>query len=818
MEFGHDSREMEKVYSQAIIKAADADKRKKDAADLGTETAGRVAQDVADLLIENGKFAYEGARGAHSATAALKDSAAVTGERLVADLSTLVKKSAQQRARDMKVVDREARAALVEAQRALGAKLGTLQGVRLGPAPEVIFESPMQKTSIFEAQLDKLHVTPVKPDMTVAEQALTHGAEVARDEFTSTEENTVQMLSSKSEAHMDSYNSKAHQTVAKLRKKGDAIIDKISGLKDRLPEYLAKIEEVQRADTDAAAGEAGQLRSVAQRAAAAARRGEQRTEQALTGIRTLGNGLDSYLGEAADGATAGLGSAVDAVTQGAAKKLKDGEAKDLKELMSEEAGLQSSDAAAEAAGAKLAGQGAAQEKALVTAEGGAVHMLDDTASMLPGVADDAGAAVDHVNVDGATGASTGKRVGGLYDMLAGGAERERMEMDSARSQHASAMDRDAKTLEASVNAALAGTKMEVGAVGAGLKNAQNSLNALEAQKKVRELHLNKQWAALAQALGTEEATLDQKVASLPHIMDVQAHKVKNSAYKDFGALLAGALDLIGHMHTEMQKQKQRVREDTTDLKHAEDEIDRVMGGEQIKALSALAAQDHRVQHMNDTLSDFQGWGYRWHKNTMAFRDEVVAGFKSLGREFRSEAHDLEESFKALGLNSVQLQRLEGKKAADLIAQEQAKENQEEASLNGTLNKELESEHLVEQASQRSEAEVEGSLEASESKLNAKQQQKTHEIDGHGLDVDKYLNKAHAVAAHVAGAEQSRRDEEEASRRNVAQTLRSLQKQTVSLIEEAPRSLREQPLEHALVVAHHNELRDRVAALERAAFP
>lgn len=355
-------------------------------------------------------------------------------------------------------------------------------------------------------------------------------------------------------------------------------------------------------------------------------------------------------------------------------------------------------------------------------------------------------------------------------------------------------------------------------MGAGLKNAQNSLNALEAQKKVRESHLRKQWAALAQALGTEEATLDQKVASLPHIMEQQAHNVKNSVFKDFGSLLAASLDLIGHMHTEMQKQKQRARQDTTDLTTAEAEIDRVMGGEQIKALAALAAQDHRVQHMNDTLTDFQGWGYRWHKNTMAFRDEVVAGFKSLGRDFRSEAHDLEESFKALGLNSVELQRLEGGRAAELLAAAQAKENQEQASLNGTLNAELESERLVEQASRRSEAQVEGSLQASESHQNAQQKKKTHDIAGHGLDVDKYLDKASKVAAHVAGAEQDRRDEEEASRQNVAHTLQSLRKQTVSLIEEAPRSLREQPLEHALVVAHHNELRDRVAALERAAFP
>merc|ERR1719247_22755 len=418
---------------------------------------------------------------------------------------------------------------------------------------------------------------------------------------------------------------------------------------------------------------------------------------------------------------------MDQATQHAAAKLEAGLGKDMQELLSEEASVQSADAAAEAAGQKFSSEGAAQEKALVAAEGGAVRMLDDTATMLPGVEADADATADGANVQGATGESTGKRVSGLYDMLEGGADRERMEMESQRSQHAAAMDRDARTLEASVDAALAGTKMEVGAVGAGLKNAQNSLNALEAQKKVRESHLRKQWAALAQALGTEEATLDQKVASLPHIMEQQAHNVKNSVFKDFGSLLAASLALIGHMHTEMQKQKQRARQDTTDLTTAEAEIDRVMGGEQIKALAALAAQDHRVQHMNDTLTDFQGWGYRWHKNTMAFRDEVVAGFKSLGRDFRSEAHDLEESFKALGLNSVELQRLEGGRAAELLAAAQAKENQEQASLNGTLNAELESERLVEQASRRSEAQVEGSLQASESHQNAQQKKKTHDI-------------------------------------------------------------------------------------------
>merc|ERR1719247_1417104 len=185
---------------------------------------------------------------------------------------------------------------------------------------------------------------------------------------------------------------------------------------------------------------------------------------------------------------------MDQATQHAAAKLEAGLGKDMQELLSEEASVQSADAAAEAAGQKFSSEGAAQEKALVAAEGGAVRMLDDTATMLPGVEADADATADGANVQGATGESTGKRVSGLYDMLEGGADRERMEMESQRSQHAAAMDRDARTLEASVDAALAGTKMEVGAVGAGLKNAQNSLNALEAQKKVRESHLRKQWA------------------------------------------------------------------------------------------------------------------------------------------------------------------------------------------------------------------------------------------------------------------------------------------------------------------------------------
>ena len=41
------------------------------------------------------------------------------------------------------------------------------------------------------------------------------------------------------------------------------------------------------------------------------------------------------------------------------------------------------------------------------------------------------------------------------------------------------------------------------------------------------------------------------------------------------------------------------------------------------------------------MTEMRDWGHKWHHATIAWRQEVAAAFKSLGRDFTSQVENLE---------------------------------------------------------------------------------------------------------------------------------------------------------------------------------
>merc|ERR1719253_454919 len=419
----------------------------------------------------------------------------------------------------------------------------------------------------------------------------------------------------------------------------------------------------------------------------------------------------------------------------------DGEERGRNGLAKDQYRLQSAEGSAQAAADRIAGITRNADGQIIDAEGKVLTSAGDTTAYLQSIFDRASDSTADADVSGATGAMEGKRLSSLYGMLGEGGEDVAAKAESQRALALYGIDRDGKLVEQQNDVEYGASHAKVGQVDRDVGQSAASLAEVVAQEKVKELHLNKQWNMLAAALGKDEATIHEKVAALPHILETNGFNAKKEVHVEAGTALAATIDLIEHMEHELEESKKRHPDDTAQLLQVGQSIDEIMEMDHIKSLRTLQQQDERAQQLLEAVTAIQLWGYQWHQGTVAWRQEVVDAFTSLGRNFTTEVDATKTGFNHLVEESQALVEKQKAAAAKMVEDEENNEAKEQSSWWSKLGSSIKSYQKMESTANAADTKEAASLQSTSSSTTAAQLEGVHHIDGVPVNIDEYLKKA-----------------------------------------------------------------------------